>query len=111
MNEENRFLRVLVLASAQFEIEEIADLYCSLSGKASAKQITEKIYAALEQLSCFPFSGPAMRDTELRAQGYRYLVVEKYLILYRVIDSTVTVYHIFDGRSDYPKLLKSGMFR
>ena len=84
---------VRILDPAQGELEEIAQLYLSLSGVQSAR------------------SGPSMRETELRNLGYRFLVAEKYIIIYRLIGDTVYVYHIFDGRSDYPTLFRSELFK
>ena len=52
-----------------------------------------------------------MRESELRKLGYRFIVVEKYIIIYRLIGNTVFVYHIFDGRSDYPSLFRSELFK
>lgn len=105
-----RIYRVELLGPAQYELEEIAQLYLSLSGKESAKKITDAVYDALEQLSRFPLSGPTVREAELRALGYRYVVVEKYVAIYRLLDSIVVVYHIFDGRSDYPVLFRAELF-
>ena len=102
---------VQILDPAQAELEDIASLYLSLVGASSARKITDKIYNALEQLTQFPLSGPPMRDLELRSLGYRFLVVEKYILIYRLIDNSVTVYHIFDGRSDYPTLFRSELFK
>jgi plasmid stabilization system protein ParE len=102
---------VQILDPAQSELEEIAQLYLSLVGVQSARKITDKIYAALEQLAHFPLSGPTMRESELRKLGYRFIVVEKYIIIYRLIGDTVFVYHIFDGRSDYPSLFRSELFK
>ena len=109
MAEKNYAVRIL--DPAQGEMEEIARLYLSLVGAESARRITNKIYDALEQLTRFPLSGPPMRETELRNLGYRFLVVEKYIVIYRLIGDTVFVYHIFDGRSDYPTLFRSELFR
>ncbi len=102
---------VELLEPAQYELEEIGRIYLSLVGDASARKITDMILHALEQLSHFPFSGPAMFDSELKAAGYRYLVMDKYIAIYRVIGNTVVIYHIFDGRSDYPKLFRSELFQ
>ena len=102
---------VRILDPAQAELEDIASLYLSLAGASSARKITDKIYNALEQLTQFPLSGPPMRDLELRSLGYRFLVVEKYILIYRLIDNSVIVYHIFDGRSDYPTLFRSELFK
>ena len=39
--------------------------------------------------------------------GYRKLVLTKtYVAVYRIIDSTVTVYRVVNGKTDYPRLLK-----
>ena len=102
---------VRILDPAQGELEEIARLYCSLAGPDSARKITDGIYEALEQLARFPLSGPAMRDAELRSLGYRFVVVDKYIVIYRLIGDMVVVYHIFDGRSDYPTLFRSELFK
>ena len=102
---------VQILDPAQAELEEIADLYCSLVGPDSARRITDSIYDALEQLSRFPMSGPPMRDSELRKLGYHFVVVDKYIVIYRFIQNIVVVYHIFDGRSDYPTLFRSEVFK
>ena len=102
---------VRILDPAQGELEEIAQLYLSLSGVPSARKITDKIFDALEQLTRFPLSGPSMRETELRNLGYRFIAVEKHIIIYRLIGDTIYVYHIFDGRSDYPTLFRSELFK
>ena len=102
---------VRLLAPAQGELEALARLYLSLAGVQSARKITDKIYDVLEQLTRFPLSGPPMRETELRSLGYRFLVVEKYILIYRLIGNSVFVYHIFDPRSDYPTLFRAELFR
>ena len=52
-----------------------------------------------------------MRETDLRNLGYRFIGLEKYIIIYRLIGDTIDVYHIFDRRSDYPTLSRSEVFR
>lgn len=102
---------VQILDPAQSELEEIAHLYMALAGPDSARKITDKIFEAMDRLSSFPLSGPCIRDKELRVFGYRYVVVDKYIVIYRFINRTVVIYHIFDGRSDYPALFRSELFR
>lgn len=95
-----------VLPPAQAELEEIARVYMALSGPQSARKITDKIYEAMEQLTRFPMSGPLVRDEQLNAAGYRYILAKKYLVIYRFWGDTVIVYHIANGATDYPKLIK-----
>ena len=99
-----------ILLPAQAELEEIARVHMALSGPQSAREITDKIYDAMGQLTYFPLSGPPVRDDELSAAGYRYILAGKYLMFYRLLGDTVVIYHIAHGASDYPKLLKTSFF-
>lgn len=99
-----------ILPPAQAELEEIARVHMALSGPQSARNITDRIYDAMDQLTRFPLSGPSVRDDELSAAGYRYILAGKYLMFYRLLGDTVVIYHIAHGASDYPKLLKTAFF-
>ena len=94
-----------ILTPAQLELEEIAYTHLGLVGPLSARKITNKIYDALDNLKIFPQMGVTCRDKELRKKGYRMLICGNYLCFYRLIENTVFVYHIADGRIDYPKLI------
>lgn len=95
---------VEILEPAQKELENIALLHLSLVDPASAKKITDKIYKSLERLESQPFSGPLVNDPVLASEGYRFVVTDNYLSIYRVFDQHVVIYHIFDGKTDYPNL-------
>lgn len=99
-----------ILPPAQAELEEIARVHMALSGPQSARNITDRIYDAMDQLTRFPLSGPSVRDDELSAAGYRYILAGKYLMFYRLLGDTVVIYHIAHSASDYPKLLKTSFF-
>jgi plasmid stabilization system protein ParE len=99
-------LKLRFLPPAQQELEEIAAVHLRLSGTNSARKITDKIYQTLEHLLKHPDLGLACRDEILRAQGYRMLVCGNYLGVYRLIEDIIFVYHIADGRTDYPKLFQ-----
>lgn len=106
----SRAYRLDILPPAQAELEEIAQIHLALSGPKAARDITDKIYAAMDQLTLFPLSGPAVRDEQLGAAGYRYILAGKYLIFYRPLGDSVVIYHIAHGATDYPKLLKTMYF-
>ncbi len=99
-----------ILPPAQAELEEIARIHMALSGPKSARDITDKIYAAMDQVTLFPMSGPPIRDEQLSVAGYRYVSSGKYLIFYRQFGDTIVIYHIVHGSTDYPKLLKTMYF-
>ena len=106
----DRTYKLDILPPAQAELEEIARIHLALSGPKSARDITDKIYAAMEQMTRFPLSGPPIRDEQLSAAGYRYILAGKYLIFYRLFGDAVVICHITYGATDYPKLFKTMYF-
>ena len=102
---KNERYKVHILTPAQREIEEIALLHMELVGPNSARKITNHIYNTLELLRTSPNTGIDCKDKPLRLEGYRMLICGNYLCIYRLIGNTVFVYHIVDGRMNYPKLM------
>lgn len=98
--------KLIILEPAQKELEEIAHLHLNLVGPNSARNITNRIFDTLSRLETFPLSGLIPQDKELRASGYRYIIAEKYICVYKVIGDSVFVYHIAHGSSNYPTLFK-----
>lgn len=105
-----RAYKLDILLPAQAELEEIGRIHLAMSEPKSARDITDKIYAVMDQLTRFPLSGPAVRDEQLSAAGYRYISAGKYLIFYRQSGDTVVIYHIAHSATDYPKLFKTMCF-
>lgn len=97
---------LILLAPAQRELEEIALVHLELVGPDSARKVIDRIYSALEKLQIHPNLGIACRDRQLASQGFRMLICGHYLCFYRLIADTVFIYHVVDGRSDYPTLLR-----
>ena len=95
-----------MLAPAWQELEEIAEYHLLTVGQISAKKITDKILDSLTRLAEFPLSCPYVPDSELKDEQYRLLVCDQYICIYRIIGSTVVVYHIAHSTSEYGKLFK-----
>ena len=68
-----------------------------------ALHTVDRIEEAVLRLADFPESGILPRYESIRRKGYRILVVERYLIFYRVDTQKEIVYleEIFDGRQLY----------
>ena len=98
--------KLALLTPAQRELEEIARVYLGLAGADSARKITDQILDSLEHLKTFPLSGSLPRDRWLKEMGFRLMICGKFIAAYRLIGTTVYVYHIAHGASDYPKLMK-----
>ena len=98
---------LIYLLPAEEDILEIVRFHASQVGAASAREIYGTIRGQIGRLQDFPMLGPIHPDPELAALGYRKLVLTKtYVAVYRIIDGTVTVYRVVNGKTDYPKLLK-----
>lgn len=98
--------KLVILESAQMDLEGIAQLHMNLVGPNSARKITDSIYHSLSRLEQFPLSGFTPNDSELRSEGYRFVVSGNYICIYRPIAVNVFVYHIAHGASNYPVLFK-----
>lgn len=101
--------KLQLLATAWRELEEIAHYHLLSVGAISSKKITDVILNALERLEVFPLSCPYVPDDELKNQGYRMLICNKYICIYRLIDDIVYVYHIAFGAIEYPKLFEKNI--
>ena len=45
------------------------------------------------------------RDLALSARGFRYLIIEKYLVFYKITGDTVQIHRILYGKRNYQALL------
>ena len=98
--------QLVILTPAWQDIDRISDLHLMLVGPKSAEEITDKLLDPIALLAEQPYMGALHPDPFLAQHQYRKLICGKYVCIYKVIDQTVYVYRIVDGRTDYPKLLR-----
>lgn len=98
--------KVEILLAAWQDIDKIADFHMKMVGTASAQRITDKILDTVERLGSFPYMGAQHSDSELARREFRKVICGDYVCVYKVIDNSVFVYRIVNGKTDYPKLLK-----
>ena len=96
-----------LLAPAWKELDMIAELHMRLVGQVSAEKITNNILDTLELLKTEPLMGRACDDLGSAFVGFRKVVCNKYLCFYKIIGSMIYVYHIVDGRTDYPRIFEN----
>ena len=94
-----------LLSPAWKELDMIAELHMRLVGPVLAEKITDKILDTLELLKTDPLMGRLCDGYGTVFQNYRKLICGNYICFYNVIGDTIYVYHIVDGRRDYPRLL------
>lgn len=95
---------VKIYPAAKQDLLDIIDYLNTLSPDAALRYydlLTEQIAS----LSHMPERCPRPKDLALAAKGYRYLIVEKYLVFFVVVGDTVQVRRIIYGRRDYTSLL------
>ncbi|NDO69367.1 type II toxin-antitoxin system RelE/ParE family toxin [Schaedlerella arabinosiphila] len=70
----------------------------------SALKVTDHILNSIERLETFPDSGSLTPDEWLNKQGYRMIIWQRFVSIYRQIGENIFVYHIADTQTEYTKL-------
>lgn len=99
--------KVEFLVDAVNDMSEIVSSFIMLESKQGAVRIKNKMNKATQQIAAFPYSGVCIPDNKLALLGFRMIIVEKYLMFYRVFESErkVIFYRVLNGTRDYPNLL------
>jgi len=96
--------KLQVMPRAVVDLENIYEYISNeLSAPAAAHILMQKVEAAFMRLRDFPESCPMCQDEILQQKGYRKLVVNNYIALYKVDNYTkaITVMRVVHGRQDY----------
>ena len=96
--------KVQILPVAWEDLKRIEDWYLLQFGVETALKVSDHILDAMERLENFPDSGSLLPDEWLNQQGYRMIICDRHVVIYRQIDKTVYIYHIADTKTDYTKL-------
>ena len=96
--------QVRLLKIAEEDIAEIVT-YIAVDNTTAAEAIAGRIEKNLELLSKNPLLGRIPRDEEIRNFGYRYIIVQNYIIFYKVEERTVFIHRILHGARTYKSLL------
>ena len=94
---------VRLLAIAEQDLQEIVS-YVAGENVAAALSLADRIEKDLLRLAAHPYLGRMPDDDKLAGLGYRFLVVENYLIFYIVGERTVMVHRIIHGARDIPQM-------
>ena len=90
------------------DLQQIVDYLNTLSAQAALRYY-DLLVEQISSLSHMPFRCPRPRDAALAAKGYRYLLVEKYLVFYVVVGDTVQIRRILYARRNYQSVLADPM--
>ena len=95
---------IRLLQAAEDDLKEII-AYIALDNPTAAESMVNKVEKSLSNLSEFPLIGNIPVEKELAHMGYRFLIVQNYLIFYTVEEYNVWVHRIIHGARDYLSLL------
>lgn len=96
--------RIKIYPAAKRDMLDIVDYLNTLSIE-TALRYYDSLTEGISSLSTMPERCPHPRDLALKAKGYRYLIVEKYLVFYMVVKDTVQIRRILYGKRDYQSIL------
>lgn len=96
--------KVEILPTAWEDLKKIEDYYLLQFGVESAIKVIDHILSSIERLERYPDSGSLTPDKWLNKQGYRMVICERYVSIYRHFGKNVFIYHIADTQTEYTKL-------
>ena len=96
--------QVRLLKIAEEDFTEIIS-YIAADNINAANSLADKIEKNLELLSENPKLGRIPRDEEIRNLGYRYIIVQNYIIFYTIEGKSILVHRILHGARNYKTLL------
>ncbi len=96
--------KVVILPTAWEDLKRIEDWCLVQFGAETAIKVTDHILDAIERLELFPESGSLTPDEWLNKYGYRMIICKKHVVIFRLIEDKVYVYHIADTQTEYTKL-------
>ncbi len=94
---------IRLLRLAEEDLAEILS-YIAAERPAATENLAARFEKALALLARNPHLGRVPEDEELMQLGYRYLVIEDYLVFYRIESKALIVYRIMHGARDYLNL-------
>jgi plasmid stabilization system protein ParE len=99
----NRYA-VRLLSIAEQDLQDLA-AFVAADNIPAAMALADRIENDLQRLARYPYLGKVPNDERLAALGYRVLVIENYLVFYKVRGRIVLVHRILHGMRDLPSLL------
>lgn len=100
---KNKF-QIRLLRIAEEDFTEIVS-YIGNENKKAANELANMLEINFELLSNNPFLGRIPRDEDLKNMGYRYLIVQNYLIFYSIEEKSILIHRIIHGARNYKDIL------
>lgn len=92
-----------LLRIAEEDFNEII-VFIAQDNPIAAENVALKIEKALLKLTLHPLLGRVPNEPELAGAGFRYLIIDNFLIFYSLENRTIYVHRIIHGARDYHRL-------
>ena len=96
--------QIRLLRVAEEDFVEITSFIASDNPNA-AEALVNKIEKNIELLSGNPLLGRIPRDEDIKNLGYRYIIVQNYIVFYTIEERTIFIHRILHGARNYKTLL------
>ncbi|MCP5061287.1 MAG: type II toxin-antitoxin system RelE/ParE family toxin [Ignavibacteriae bacterium] len=96
--------QIRLLKIAEEDFTEIVS-YIAADNPNAANTLANKIEKNFKLLSDNPKLGRIPRDEEIRNLGYRYIIIQNYIIFYTIDQRTILVHRILHSARNYKSLL------
>ena len=95
---------VRLLSIAEQDLTDLVS-YLAAENAEAAADVFDRIEARLKALQFHPFVGRVPLNAKLTALGYRVLVIDNYLVFYKVKGNAILVHRILHGARDLLRVL------
>ena len=103
---------VILTEDAQADLEELYDYVAAHDAPAKANALLDKLEHVLQSLAQLPERGAVTKELrDIGIREYREVYYKPYRVIYRVLDNTVAVYLVVDGRRNMQTLLTRRLLR
>ena len=96
--------QIRLLLIAEEDLTEIIS-FIAADNPIAANSLADKIEKNIELLSENPMLGRIPRDEDIKNLGYRYIVVQNYIVFYTIEEKTIFVHRILHGARNYNTIL------
>lgn len=103
---------VFIVTDAEEDLYEIQNHAAIYDSVTKAENLLNKLVETCQSLSAFPGRGHLPPELErIAVLDYKEIHYKPYRIIYQIIESTVYVHCVLDGRRDLQQLLEERLLR
>ena len=96
--------QIRLLRVAEEDFNEIISIIAD-DNPTAANSIADKIEKNIELLSENPMLGRTPRDEDIKNLGYRYMIIQNYIVFYTIEERTIFIHRILHGARNYKTLI------